>query len=281
MGVAFVTMWASAFTSAKIAVAYAPPLMILGVRFLISGALGVGIAYLMGQRIRLSRAQWVAVVVFGICQNTIYLGLNFAAVQTIDASIAVIIASALPITVAFASFLVFRERLPLLGVVGMVAGLAGVLVVMGDRLSGGADPIGIAMCVGGLAALTMATLTLRGMNPGDNVLMIVGLQMLVGSATLLPLSLLLETWVVNWSLPLILAFTYTTLVPGLLATVTWFFLVREVGATRAATFHFLNPFIGVAIAALILAEALQVRDLIGVVIIMAGILAVQIAKARA
>lgn len=281
MGLAFVTMWASAFTSAKIAVEYAPPFLVLAVRFLISGFLGIGIAWLMGQRINLTRKQWIAVGVFGVCQNTIYLGMNFAAVQTIDASIAVIIASALPITVAFASFVVFRERLPVLGVAGMIAGLIGVLVVMGDRLSGGADPVGIGMCVVGLVALTVATLTLRGISLGENILMVVGLQMLVGSVTLLPLSMLTETWVVEWTVPLIAAFTYTTLVPGLLATVTWFFLVKEVGATRAATFHFLNPFLGVAIAALILSEALQARDLIGVAIIMAGILAVQVAKARA
>ena len=58
----------------------------------------------------------------------------------------------------------------------------------------------------------------------------------------------------------------------------WFVLVRRIGATRAATFHFLNPFFGVATAALILGEPVTARDLIGVAIIMAGILAVQLAR---
>ena len=55
---------------------------------------------------------------------------------------------------------------------------------------------------------------------------------------------------------LVLAFAYTTLVPGLAATVVWFWLVNRIGATRAATFHFLNPFFGVAVAAAFLGETL-------------------------
>ena len=110
--------------------------------------------------------------------------------------------------------------------------------------------------------------------------MIVGLQMLVAAGTLYPLSALLEVWEVTLSWPLFSAFSYTTVFPGLVATVIWFFLVERVGPTRAATFHFLNPFIGVAIAALVLGEALNATDLVGVAVIMLGILAVQMSKSR-
>jgi len=54
---------------------------------------------------------------------------------------------------------------------------------------------------------------------------------------------------------LIVAFIYTTLVPGLLATLIWFLLVGRIGAVRASTFHFLNPFFGVLVAAVLLGEA--------------------------
>lgn len=58
----------------------------------------------------------------------------------------------------------------------------------------------------------------------------------------------------------------------------WFLLVGRIGASRAATFHFLNPFLGVTIAALVLGEALRLSDMIGVVVIMGGILAVQLSR---
>ena len=66
--------------------------------------------------------------------------------------------------------------------------------------------------------------------------------------------------------------------PGLTATWVWFKLVQRIGAVRGATFHFLNPFFGVAIASALLGEGLGVADVIGVAIIMAGILAVQLSK---
>ena len=277
MGVSFAFMWSSAFTSAKVAVQYAPPFALLSVRFLISGLLALLIARWLGQRLRLTGPQWRAVIGFGLCQNVIYLGANFWAAQFIDASLAVIIASLLPLLVAAVNAL-RGERLSAVALIGLIAGLVGVLVIMGDRLSGGADLAGVGMVVIGVLALTVATLLVQGASPGDNVIAVVGLQMLVGSAGLLVLSLATETLVVDLQWPLIVAFTYTTLVPGLLATVTWFLLVRRIGATRAATFHFLNPFLGVAVAAAILGEALGVRDILGVAVIMGGILAVQLSR---
>ena len=281
MGLSFALMWSSAFTSARIAVAYASPLAMLSMRFLISGLIAVIIARALGQTARLSRNQWIAVVLFGICQNTIYLGANFIAMQWIEASLAAIIASLLPLTVAAASWAFLGERLSKTGIIGLIAGAVGVFIIMGARLSGGADLFGVALCFVGVAALTLATLLVRGISSSGNVLMIVGLQMLVGSAVLLPSSLLLETFHVEWTWQLIAAFTYTTLIPGLAATLIWFLLVGRVGATRAASFHFLNPFLGVAIAALVISEALTLRDLIGVAIIMGGVFAVQTGRNRA
>ncbi len=278
MGLAFVLMWSSAFTSSSIAVTYASPLLILTVRLLISGLLAIGIARAMGQNARLTRRQWYAVILFGILQNGVYLGSTFIALQTIDAGLGAIIASLLPLTVAAASWVIFREKLPPLGIGGLLLGTVGMLVIMTARLSGGADVYGVGLMFVGVTALTAATLLVRGASGSGNVLMIVGLQMLVGSAVLFPASLLLETWRVDPTWQLLGAFTYATLVPGLAATLIWFLLVGRIGATRAASFHFLNPFLGVAIAALVLGEALTLRDLIGVAVIMAGIVAVQVSR---
>ena len=74
------------------------------------------------------------------------------------------------------------------------------------------------------------------------------------------------------------AFSYTTLIPGLVATFIWFLLVNRIGTVKAATFHFLNPFFGVLLAALVLGEAMSVSDFAGVVVITIGILAVQMSK---
>lgn len=280
MGLAFAMMWSSAFTSARIIVQYAPPLTALALRFAISGLIGVAIARALGQSWHLSRAQWRSLVIFGICQNALYLGLNFVAMQSLEASAAAIIASSMPLLVACAGWALFGERLPVLGMAGMVAGILGVAIIMGARLSGGTNVTGILLCIAGVLSLTVATLAVRGTKPDGNALMIVGLQMLVGSAALWVAAIPLETLDITWTWKLVAAFTYTTLVPGLLATLVWFLLVNRIGTVRAAVFHFLTPFLGVAIAAVLLGEPLSAFDALGVAVIALGILAVQLSRAR-
>ncbi len=278
MGLAFAAMWSSAFTSARIIVAAAPPLTALALRFLISGLIAVVIALIMRQSWRLTATQWRATIVFGICQNALYLGLNFVAMQTIEASLAAIIASTMPLLVALAGWLFLREKLVGQAALGLVAGVLGVVIIMGARFGGGLDLFGVTLCVLGVLALTVATLSLRGATSGGNFMMVVGLQMLIGSAVLWVPALALETPAITWSPRLIAAFAYTTLVPGLAATFVWVLLVNRIGTVRASTFHFLNPFLGVAIAAALLGEKLRLLDLVGVAVIAGGILLVQLAK---
>lgn len=280
MGLAFAFMWSSAFTSARVIVEYAPPLTALAFRFLISGLIGVGIAFALGQSAKLSRTQWIGVIIFGVCQNALYLGLNFVAMQTIDASLAAIIASTMPLLVALVGWVFMGQSLKLLGVVGLIAGVIGVAIIMGARIQGGVDIFGLILCIIGMVSLTIATLAVLGASSGGNVLMIVGLQMLVGSAVLWVPALALETFDVTWNWQLIVAFVYTTIVPGLLATLVWFLLVGRIGMVKASAFHFLNPFFGVLVAAILLGEQLGRWDIIGVAIIAGGILAVQLSKQR-
>ena len=280
MGLAFAVMWSSAFTSARIIVADASPLMALSARYLISGLIGVGVALALGQTWRLTPAQWRATIIFGVLQNAVYLGMNFVAMQTVQASLAAIIASTMPLLVGLATWLFLGEKLKPLGIGGLIAGVIGVAIIMGARISGGVDLTGLLLCGVGVVALSAATLLVRGATSGGNFLMVVGLQMLVGCVALSIATLLFETPHISPSWPLALAFLYTCLVPGLLATVVWFWLVNRIGATRAATFHFLNPFFGVAIACLLLGEPLGVQDIIGVAVIALGILAVQVSRQR-
>ena len=280
LGLIFVIIWSSAFTSARIIVLYSSPLAALSIRFFISGLIGVFIALALGQSFKLTKSQWRATFVFGLCQNALYLGLNFVAMQSIEASLAAIIASTMPLMVAFAGWLFVSERLSSSGVLGLVLGCSGVTIIMWARLNHGVDIFGLVLCVIGALALTVATLTLKDASSGGNIMMIVGLQMLVGSAVLAVFCLLFENIHFSLNSSFVLAFAYTTIFPGLVATVVWFKLVNHIGAVKAATYHFLNPFFGVVIAWLFLRETISYMDAVGVIVITVGIYMVQTSKRK-
>lgn len=280
MGVVFAIMWSSAFATARILMEGAPPFLTLAGRFAISGLIAVLVARALGQSWRIDRATLRSVIIFGLCQNGLYLGLNFLAMQQIEASLAAIIASSMPLIVALLAFVFRGERIGAQGIGGLLAGFAGVALVMGSRMSGGANGGMVLACVVGAAALAVATLTVGSASRGGNLLMIVGLQMWVGAVALGAVSALIETPVIAHSPALWAAFAYQILVPGLAATLIWFALVGRIGAIKASTFHFLNPAFGVMIAALLLGEKVSLTDMAGVIIAALGILAVQLAKMR-
>ncbi|WP_417250170.1 DMT family transporter [Celeribacter sp.] len=279
MGVTFVLMWSSAFTSARVIVSDAPALASLAVRFYLSGVVGIILARAMGQTWTFTRPQWHGIILFGLCQNTAYLGLYFLAMKSVEASLASVLASSMPLVVALLSVVLLREKLRPMALGGLVLGFIGVMLIMGTRLSAGSDPLGLLMCVVGTVALAIATLTVRSVGAGKNVLMVVGIQSLIGGTALVFISPFVDTYTVNWSSTLVGAMLYTTFVPGLMATWIWFKLVERIGTVKSAAYHFLNPFFGVAIAAALLGEKVGVWDVAGVLTIMIGILAVQLSKA--
>ena len=268
MGLAFAAIWASAFTATRIVVVEMPPLFALVVRFAISAVIALGLARAMGQSLRLTRDEARTVVIFGLCQNALYLGLNWMAMQRVEASAAAIIASMMPLLVAFFGWAAGREPLRPQAALGLLLGVTGVVVIMSVRLRHGLDLVGVAMCLVAVVALTVATLVVRGTGGGSNLMAIVGWQMAVGAVALALPSLLLE-WgePVRWTPRLVGALAFSIFIPGILATFIWFRLVTRIGAVRAAAFHFLSPPLGVTIAALALGERFGWSDVIGSLIV--------------
>lgn len=280
MGISFSVMWSSAFATARILVAGAPPFLTLSMRFALAGFVAILIARALGQDWRLDAVQARSVIIFGLCQNALYLGLNFVAMQKIEASLASIIASSMPLIVAGMAWVWRGEKMKPLGMAGLIIGFSGVTLIMGSRISGGADAVSVVYCLIGAAALGIATLTVSSASKGGNLLMIVGLQMWVGALALAIVAGVWETGGIDLDPKWIAAFFYQVFIPGLLATFIWFSLVGRVGAIKASAFHFLNPFFGVVIAALLLGEHIGVLDMVGVAVAALGILAVQLSKMK-
>ena len=179
MGLGFALVWAAAFTATRVIVVAFPPLTALVIRFAISGAIGMALAWAMGQRVQFTRGEWRRLMVFGICQNALYLGLNWVGMQWVEASAASIIASMMPLIVALMGWLWLGERLRPQAIAGLVVGFVGVAIIMGVRLQHGLDLFGTGLCILAVVALAVATLAVRGSGTGPNVMMAVGVQMLI------------------------------------------------------------------------------------------------------
>lgn len=279
MGFAFAVMWSSAFSVAKVVLEDAPPYTVLTLRFLMAAVLAGGIAMAVGQPLPRGRAVWGTILVLGLCQNTLYLGLMFEAMTSIPAGLAAIVASAMPLVVAALAPMLIAERVGPIKTAGLVTGFVGVVWIMGTRVAGGVELLPLGIAVVGVLALSTATLTVKRGDFGTGLLMVVACQMLVGAVGCLPVALLLEdVTAITPTVTGMVGFAYLVIVPGILATFVWFTLVKRTSAANASAFHFLNPILGVGIAFLLLAEPVGWNDAIGVVLVAAGILIVNRAR---
>ena len=134
LGVGFALIWASAFPSAKMAVQFCPPFLFLFLRFSTAGLFSIMLGSYLGQSLDFDRKSFLWIATFGLIQNGLYLGLIFLALTKIDANVSVIIASILPLTVAFFSWVFFKAKISILGLFGLVVGLTGVLLIMQQRV---------------------------------------------------------------------------------------------------------------------------------------------------
>ena len=114
LGVGFALIWASAFPSAKMAVQFCPPFFFLFLRFSLAGLLSILLGKYLGQNFRFDYKDLLWIAIFGLIQNGLYLGFIFLALTKIDSNISVIIASILPLNVAFFSWLLFKSKMSLL-----------------------------------------------------------------------------------------------------------------------------------------------------------------------
>ncbi len=272
LGVGFAFIWASAFPSAKIAVQFSPPFLFLFLRFTLAGLFSIALGTYLGQNFQLDRKSLIFIAVFGFIQNGLYLGLIFLALTKIDSNVSVIIASILPLTVAFFSWVFFKSKLSFLGVSGLIVGLIGVLLVTLQRVEREYELLGITLCILGLVATTFSTLIITKININkNNILIVVGLQMLAGSLFLLPLSYFFEVWSISFNMTFLFTFLYIAAFPGIIGPVIWFYLQKEIGAVKYSSFHFLVPFFGIAISYLLLGETLTLSDMIGAIVIIVGL----------
>lgn len=267
----FVVIWSSAFPAAKIALADAPPLLLLTLRFLLAGVLAVGAGLALGKR--LGRRDLAVLVLAGMLNNALYLGFSFSGMRTVSGGLAAILVSCNPILTAILAGPLLGERMNAAKAVGLVLGLAGVAFILRNRLGGGGeDPAGVLLLLAALVSLVAGTLLFKRLAPGGDLWLGNGVQSLAGGLGLLPVALLSESPAqIHWTAGFVGALLYLALVVSVVGFALWFLLVRRLGATAASSLHFLMPPAGLLLGWLVLGEEMPPLDLVGVVPVALGI----------
>ncbi|NMK50182.1 DMT family transporter [Achromobacter sp. Bel] len=270
---AFCFLWSSAFAAAKIAVRDCPPLTLLTIRFLIAGALMLGIAAVGRQGKWPVGRDLASLILLGVLNNALYLGLSWTGMTTVSSAFTAVLISTNPLLIGVLAGPVLGERLSWRKLAGLCLGLAGVALVLRSRLSGMQEDMhGTLLVTGGLVALVAGTLLYKLLKPSAGLWAATGIQSLAGAAALLPFALMSEslgdarlTASLAWSM------AYMIVAVSMGGYYLWFMILGRASATSASALHFLMPPLGLLFGWLVLREPVSWLDLLGIVPIALGI----------
>jgi drug/metabolite transporter (DMT)-like permease len=279
---ATVTMiWGGTFVAGRFLADQLNPLLAASLRFILASL--ALLLFMVCARIRLTRTnlrQLAQLALLGFFGIFFYNLCFFYGLQYINASRASLIVALNPAVIGLASWLLFKERLSRIKLLGILLCLVGAGTVIVSRnpqvLQATADAwIGDLLILGCVAGWGVYSLCARGLNQSLGPLQTVTWSVLLGTLMLtmtavatasVSLEALVHLAMTQW-----LSLAYLGVLGSALAYIGYYDGIRRIGATRAGVFIALNPLTAVICGALLLGEQLTAPMLAGASVILLGI----------
>ncbi len=268
--VTFCLIWSSAFIVGKIGLQYTDLYTLLALRLLLAAMvlLPFIFKYLCAPNWQLI-AKKSAIV--GVFNNALYLALSFSALHSISPALVLIIVSCAPFMTTALATLLGLEPLNLRKLLGIGIGFTGVLLIVGTKPIGEVSWFGLLLAILATVSFSIGTVLHRKNTARFNLFVVNFWQSLAGGLLLLPFVWMnfQSTQTIN---PILIgAILYLAIAVTIGAMGLWLWLVRRNGAATAASYHLINPFFGLILAAIVFNEPIRVIDLVGVSVIVTGL----------
>jgi drug/metabolite transporter (DMT)-like permease len=276
--VVVVVIWSSYPTLVKVALRDMPPFTLAALRCLLASGLMAALVWREGESSGgpLTRADVPGLLVLGIAGITLSTGTFYLAIALTTASNAIILTATTPVFVAVGGHLFFGERLRVRQWAGVACSAVGVLLTVTrgelhllERPPRAGDAIALVGQVGWATYTLYGKRVLTRLSPRVATLAAYA----IGTALLIPVAAIaapafpparmgsLPAWAV-------VAFQGTV---GTLSHIWYYRGVQEVGPAVTAVFMNLQPLMGVALATLVLGEAVGMAQAVGGLAILAGV----------
>ena len=278
------TLWGASYSFIKVGVATIPPITLIAARTGIAGALLLAIMCFRGIRMPRDAATWRRFL-FQACLNSVIPWTMIAwGERSLDAGLATILNSTSPIFTFFLTLAVTRhEALTFRKLLGVVAGLAGICLIVGVEALAGLGEQLVAQVVMVLAAICYAGAAIfgRGFKDLDPMAPAAG-SLLAGAAILVPVSLVVDRpWTLVPSMSSALALLGLAVFSTAMALVIYFRLIQTLGSVGTTAQAYLRVPIGVALGVLFLDERPSATAWIGLACVVIGVAAMTIPAPKA
>jgi|SRR5581483_3454873 len=267
---ALCVIWGLPYFFIKLAVAEMHPVLVAWGRITLGAAVLLPIAWRRGS-LRGLGAHKAAVCAFGVVELVIPFVMLSIGEQWISSSLTGILIATVPLLVLILSPLFgIREPLDARRLVGLVIGLAGVVILLGlDAVSGTSGWLGVACVLVATVCYACGALIIQRFLHGADELGAVAASLGVATVVLFPAALY---WAPAHA-PSIRALIYIAILGAVcsaLALSLFFWLIAHLGAARTAVVTYINPAVAALLGVVILHESFGKGAVLGLALILLG-----------
>jgi len=265
---------AACYPAIKMGLGFAPPLQFAGTRTLLGGL--VLLLVLVFRRKPLwpeaRLARWI--LPLGVLATTLTFGAMFASPAYTGVGIASVLGNTQPLIIMVLAAMFLGEKLRPFKILALGMGLAGVTLLALPALSEqtGNPVLGAMLALGSSASAAAASVTVKRLCPGKDLMALTGWQLVAGSVLLLGLSAVFEPHdAIAWTGGFVGLLLFLALTGTALSTWLWFWLLQRTEASRLSLYLFLVPVFGLLIAMSGFGERLNLLQAGGVALILMAV----------
>lgn len=270
--------WGASFVAVRYAVLTMPPLVLMGLRFLIAGAAMTAFS-LWQRRLRPTWTQLRNLAITGIVLFAGCHGPLATAQQYVPSGVAALVMAAIPLMMPLVLWGFDRRQRPggptLGGILVGFAGVAGLIASRQGLATEGVDPVSALMMLGGGLAWSVGTALTRVLDLPRSIVLTAAWQLLFGGAALS----LLAVWTGEWArfdpgavaIEAWAGLAYMVVAGSLWAFSAYVWLIGVISPTRVATYAFVNPVVAVVLGWAIAGETVTPSTLAAMAVIVAAV----------
>lgn len=273
-------IWGSTYLAIRIGVSDFPPELFAGIRFLIAGGLMLLFAYFKGYKFpeRVTVRRQAIVGLFLLMGGN---GIVVWAEQWVYSGATSLLMAIVPLFNAILElFLPNSPRIGIKGWLGLLLGFGGVaLLVLTGSNAKIIDALGGILLILAALSWSMGSVYAKTFKASGNTVANIGIQMFAGGMGLTIVGLLLgEAGVIHLSGKGIGAMAYLIFFGSILGYSSYIYILQKWPASKAGTYAYVNPVVGVFLGAVFLGEPVSSTVFISASIILGGVYLVQMSK---
>ncbi|MET0755090.1 MAG: drug/metabolite exporter YedA [Pseudoxanthomonas sp.] len=271
-------IWGSTYLGIRFALEGGyPPLLMAGGRFLLAGGMMFVVLRMRGDSAP-PRAQWKNLAFMGLLMMGIGNGMVTLAEQWVSSGLAAVAVASTPLWMGLFS-LVRGQRPSGLEWIGIGIGFIGVLWLnAGSTLS--ATPWGLAALLLATIAWAFGSIWSKGRDLPSPFMSAAGQMIAGGAMMLLTGALTGESFAATPTLKGTLSVLYLMTFGSIIGFTAYVWLLHHVRPTLAGSYAYVNPVIAVVLGAWLAAEQFTTHDLGAMAVILLGLVAITLGKAR-